>query len=187
MAWVLSIIISWFLADILTGIIHWWQDHYLGSKSKIPIVAEIAHDNDKHHFDPAEIARFTLWENLRISAIVGWPLSAAALLIGAHPIVWLTFFFASFGNLVHRCAHMNKNDLSPTIKALQWSGLFISQEHHIFHHRDWYHMDLVMKEDSMIRWCPMTSWMNPWLDMVGFFPFLGYLLRMVGINKLGSE
>ena len=56
----INIIIELFLgliiADILTGLFHWFEDSYFDYCLNIPILSEIAKDNILHHYYPRAIA-----------------------------------------------------------------------------------------------------------------------------------
>lgn len=178
---IFTIIICWFLADWLTGIIHWWEDRYLTLNSK-GFLKSLAQDNINHHNDPELMGKSTWWENMNTSAPYAWVLVAVVYFLGAPMIVWLTFFFASFGNLVHRFAHVPKNKIPKPVRYLQKWGIFISTKHHNQHHR--YRGKVIDKEDTFEKYCPMTNLMNPILDYFKFFPRLEYLLSKLGIHPI---
>jgi len=176
----MTVVAAWFLADILAGIVHWWEDQYLDGKSRFSFINRISKDNDLHHQDPGFMSKLTLWENLDTTVYIAWPLVLFLFLIGTPTIIWLTLLFASFANLVHRFAHMPNVKHNFIISALQGFGIFISHDHHVKHHNGY--MARIKKEDTTIRWCPMTNWMNPILDKIKFFKFLEFSLRLVGIR-----
>lgn len=182
---VITVIISWFLADILTGFIHWWQDHYLSSNSKLKIFISIAKDNELHHLKPEAMGLLTIWENINTSAPYGLASAMASFYYGFPAVVWLTFFFASFGNLVHRYAHVPRNKVPVFIKWLQKAGIFISPKHHNKHHRSG--STLISKSSSYERFCPMTDWMNPILDSMGFWSSLELVLHLIGIKTVKED
>lgn len=176
----MTIIAAWFLADILAGIVHWWEDQYLDGKSRFSFINRISRDNDLHHEDPAFLGKLSFWENINTTVYVAGPLCIILLLIGAPTICWLTVFFASFANAVHACAHRPYRKSGSIISFLQKTGIFISYSHHDNHH--YVKNGLIRKQDTTIRWCPMTNWMNPYLDYTEFFKFLEFSLKLVGIK-----
>lgn len=177
----LWIITAWFLADILAGIVHWWEDKYLDGKSRFSFINRISADNDLHHEDPHFLSQLSLWQNINTTVYVTGPLCIILILIGAPMICWLTVLFGSFANVIHSYGHVVEWAVPLPIRWLQKSGVFISQVHHRQHHYDnyWY---LIDKQDTTIRWCPMTNWMNPILDYIKFFKFLEFSFRLVGIR-----
>ncbi len=119
------------------------------------------------------MVRNSAWGNIRSTVVVVWPLALALFLAGVPTVIWLAVFFTAFGNLIHRWGHIPRRRLNPVIKMMQSTGLFISHTHHHWHHYD--SQSRVDKVDSRIRYCPMTSWLNPILDRVKFFGFLEYI------------
>jgi len=178
----LSILIAWLLADLITGIVHWFEDKYMDAKSLNFFAADIAEDNDLHHRKPTAMILNSGWENMRSGAIVGWPLAALLFWFGAPLWVWLTPIYASFGNLVHRFAHTPKNQLPRWIRGMQEFGLFISHEQHDQHHRSM--QRLVPKHLAGYKFCPMTDWLNPWLDKFQFWKGLEWMLLQLGLKPI---
>lgn len=173
---VLTVLGAWLLADFLTGIAHWAQDKLLNFEPKNTWLRGVKADNDLHHAKPAAMLRFSWWENINTSAPYGWPLALILALFGVPMLIWLTVFFATFANLVHRFSHVPKGKLNRFLKLMQWTGLFISVDHHKAHHFD--RNGVVRKEDTMIRYCPMTNWLNPALDAVRFWSALEFICRV---------
>lgn len=162
------------LADFLTGLIHWWEDRFLDlPRSKI--LAAIELDNYVHHINPEAMGKLSAWENIKEHAWAGWTLALVSWYLGAPLWLWLAFFFASFGNLVHRWAHVPRSKVPTVVRWIQRTGLMITASHHAGHHREG--RTLVMKDQSYRRFCPMTNWVNPVLDSIGFFPRLERTIR----------
>ena len=174
------ILSCWLLADFLTGLFHWFEDGFLHGSS-IGFLGSIAADNELHHDKPTAMTLSTGWVNMRASAIVAWPLALASWRLGAPMLVWLTLFFASFGNLVHRWSHIPKRQLPFWIRAMQKTGLFISHEHHDAHHRSM--KRLIPKHLAGYKFCPMTNWMNPILDKMKFWDGLEWAFISVGFKR----
>jgi len=177
----LEIILAWFLADIFTGIIHWWEDRYLSIYLK-GFIGQLAYDNFLHHVTPESITHFTVWENIKYSAITGWPLAFVLYLIGAPIFIWLTLLFSTFGNVIHRFAHSPMTALPWWILFMQSLGVFITADHHKDHHYDY--RGKIKKEDTTIKFCVMTNWMNPILDFFEVFVLLEWALEKFGIKRI---
>lgn len=171
----LEILAAWLLADFITGIIHWAQDRLLLKPTRFAFLNRIKADNDLHHSKPAAMTQLSLWGNIDTTAPWAWPLALLCFIIGFPMIVWLTLLFASFGNIVHRFAHMPRGKVPRPIRWMQATGLFITFKHHHAHHFD--DNGVVAKENSTIRFCPMTNWLNPVLDWLGFFPLLERIFK----------
>lgn len=178
------ILASWLLADFITGIVHWYEDRYLTGNSKFIFINGIAEDNKLHHSQPWQLTEFSHWQNINTSAVIAWPICLVLFIAGAPTIVWLSVFFASFANLVHRYAHINQKKVPFLILQMQEIGLFISFEHHLKHHCD--ENGLITGAQTTIRYCPMSNWVNPVLDTIKFFVFLEYLLTLIGVKTNGK-
>lgn len=184
MIFILKILVAWLLADLLTGIFHWFEDQYLDGNCRFKFVNSLARENELHHAKPTAMLTSPAWLNMRDAVVVCWPAALILWLLGAPWIVWLVLFFAGFGNLIHRFAHTPKRQLPRWIRGCQEFGLFISPDHHDDHHRA---MDrLVPKKDAWKAYCPMTDWVNPVLDRIRFWGILESLLARVGIKPIKS-
>lgn len=170
MIFVVTVLSAWLLADFLTGIAHWAQDKVLVKATGIKFLDEIKRDNDRHHSSPGTLLRHTYWENVNTSVPLTIPICLGLIWLGAPQVLWLAVFFASFANIVHRLAHEPKLKLHPAVRWMQDTGLFISYDHHWVHHAD--ADGLIEKQNTTVRYCPMTNWLNPILDRIGFWRLL---------------
>lgn len=166
----MTLLLAWLLADFFAGLVHWAQDTLLDRPSRFKSLDTIRLDNDWHHDKPHELGNYPFHSNIRSAAIIAWPLVLILFLADAPTIIWLSLFFASLGNGIHKYSHVPKRKLHPLVKFMQRTGLFISQYQHGRHH---YSAGKVIgKKDASVCYCPMTSWLNPVLDWFGFFPML---------------
>ncbi|MDP1560887.1 MAG: fatty acid desaturase CarF family protein [Pirellulaceae bacterium] len=177
-----EVLSAWLLADLITGIVHWIQDKYVDHNDSIDFLDSIAEYNELHHQKPTAMIQNSGWTNMQSSFYVSTPVALGAWLIGAPLWLWLACFFCGFGNLVHRWAHLPKRRLNWGIRFMQWTGLFISHEHHDRHHRSM--EGLVPKHLSGYRFCPMTNWVNPVLDSIRFWPSLEHVLSNFGLDTI---
>lgn len=159
-----QVLIAWLLADLVTGAVHWFEDKYLDPTKTLNFLTNVAEDNDLHHR----------------RAAAGWPTAFVLWLIGAPLWLWLAAFFASFGNLIHRWAHMPDRKLPLWIRTMQATGLFITHEHHDTHHRSM--LRLIPKHLAGYRFCPMTNWVNPLVDHIGLWYGLEWLFGRCGLQ-----
>lgn len=167
---------AWMMADFMAGLFHWFEDRVLTDEVKVPWwLKTIQADNGDHHRRPAAMLRFSEWENIKTSVLVSWPLSALCFWAGLH---WmsLAFFFAAFGNLVHRWSHTPASKLPLIVRVVQRSGIFISRASHHKHH--YLGTEVIPKEKTTGDYCVMTSWLNPVLDWLGFWNILN---RICGV------
>ncbi len=178
----LQILIAWFLADFICGIVHWIEDRYMDDGQSLEFARGVATDNILHHDEPTAMCRNTPWENMRSSAIFAWPVAAIAFIVGAPLWLWLGLAFTSVGNLIHRFSHMPKRDLNRFVRAMQELGLFISAKHHATHH---FAMgQKVGKAMANRAYCPMSDWVNPPLDRIKFWWLCEQALKSVGIKPI---
>lgn len=165
----LQIIGAWLLADWMAGLFHWFEDRYLDENQSSQFWHILAAENALHHRKPTAMCMVSRWENIRHTAAVSWPIASVLCLMGAPIWTWLTFVFVAFGNLIHRFSHEPKRKLPKLIRALQYCGLLISHEQHFKHHY-WDDGERVdPKWNASRAYCPMTSWLNPVLDYLGFW------------------
>lgn len=177
-----QLLIAWLLADFITGLVHWFEDKYLEKDKTLNFLSSIAEDNDLHHRKPTAMIQNSGWTNMKSGFVVGTPVAIILWFIGAPLWLWLACFFSGFGNLVHRWSHTPKKQLNSFIRFMQYTGLFISHEHHDSHHRSM--AKLIPKHLSGYRFCPMTNWVNPVLDYIDFWKKLEVLLSSFGLKTI---
>lgn len=180
-----QILIAWLLADFITGIVHWIEDRYMDATHSLEFARGIATDNILHHDEPAAMCKNTPWENMRSAAVFAWPAGFAAWYCGAPLWLWLGLTFSAFGNLIHRFAHLPKRDVPRIIRAMQELGLFISAKHHATHH---YAMgNKTSKANANAAYCPMTDWVNPFIDRLRLWKWLEWALSWIGIKTIDKR
>ena len=171
----LELLAAWLFADFLAGVVHWIEDKVF-VKTTMHILTGVVKDNELHHVKPTAMLSHSWWGNISTGVVIAWPFSLALWLFGAPTVLWLSVFFASFGNLVHRFAHMPRAKVPRLVRILQCTGLFITFKQHAEHHYEG--RLLLSKESAHRRYCPMTTWLNPLLDRVGFFRGLEWLIGL---------
>jgi plasmanylethanolamine desaturase len=124
----LQIILGWYVADLITGIYHFFIDNF--GSSDTPIFGNQIKDFQIHHHKPTEFLKHSNWESLKLP------------LLGSMPLFALAFFYPYFfiplaigiamSQLLHKWAHMSK--VAWPIKVLQTLQLIISPEEHDKHH-----------------------------------------------------
>lgn len=180
-----QIFIAWLLADFITGLVHWFEDKYLDHNKTLNFLTSIAEDNDLHHKKPTAMTQSSGWTNMKSGFVVGTPVAFVLWLLGAPLWLWLACFFAGFGNLIHRWSHIPNRKLHWSIRLMQWTGLFISHEHHDSHHRSM--NKLIPKHLSGYRFCPMTDLVNPVLDKIKFWYILEWVLSRFGFDTIEKK
>ena len=178
----LNIAIAWLFADFLSGIFHWWEDRYLTGKSGVRFIDKIAKDNELHHKSPTELTRHTYWYNINGSIQYSSLIAGILFLLSTHIVLCLGFFFLGFANLVHRFSHETRHRIPSLIRILQWSGVFISPDHHVIHHVDG--RMLVSKKRAHREFCVMSNLLNPLLDKMKLWRRLERLVSLFGYDPI---
>lgn len=166
-----QLLLGWLLADLLTGLVHWWEDRL--AREDMPLVGRwIVAPNRMHHVAPLLFAESSLLKrNLGIWLLTGL-VSGVWLLLGGFSAFWAA---ATLGALVsgevHRLAHVPA-EAGGVIRVLQQVGLVQSPRHHAGHHR--------APSDS--RYCVLTDWLNPALDGLKVWAWLEAGLSRVGLR-----
>lgn len=169
----MTIILAYFIADFISGVVHWAQDKFLNEPYDTPLLEALRLENDLHHARPGAMLKLSPFENLCPSLHFAWLISILFLLADM-PTLGIAFFFASFANLIHRFSHIVFWRLHPAVQWLQRMGVFISQDAHMKHH--WNGFKFIEKKDTTGRYCVMSNLLNPILDGIGFFKFFERIL-----------
>jgi ubiquitin-conjugating enzyme E2 variant len=153
--WVGYILVSWLLADFIAGVFHMLEDVYLDENT--PFLGKlVGGPNKAHHTDPMGFLKGNYWHRNYTTIIPA--LIAALIAYIYYPPLVLTFLFVSQANEIHGWSHQKCNFL---IRAIQETGFLASPRHHLGHHESPY----------QIRYCVMSNFLNPFLDLVYFWDF----------------
>jgi ubiquitin-conjugating enzyme E2 variant len=158
---------AWIAADLLTGVVHWWEDRY--GNPAWPIVGRlVVEPNIRHHADQREFLAGGYWHRNWTTIVPAASLACLALAIGQF---WwaLVAAFATQANEIHGWAHQR---CSRPIRGLQLLGVLSSQEGHANHQRAPFATDF----------CVMTDWLNPILSAVNFWRGLEAAVGILGIR-----
>jgi Lipid desaturase domain len=167
----LQLLLGWLIADLISGFLHWLEDRVLWVG--MPLISKsVVEPNRLHHDKPyAFLSGSFLSRNGTTWMAIGIVAAAWFVLFG-FSYIWLG---AICGGLVvsevHALAHRYKN--YPAIfKVLQEIGLIQSSAHHSGHHR----------RDHDQRYCILTNWINPWLDWIGVWSAMEWILTTIGLE-----
>lgn len=158
--WIGYMIICWLIADLIAGTFHWWEDQY--DVHSIPIVGKlVGGTNADHHANPRRFLSGSYWERNWSNLL---PAITVAMLVTVFaPWCALPFWMVSQANEIHAWSHQRCNRV---IRALQDAELCSSVKHHAQHHVDPYSR----------RYCVMSGWLNPVLDLCGYWMFLEFVI-----------
>ena len=167
----LQIIIGFLLADIVTGVFHWFEDTYLDYCIDTPILNVIAKDNELHHYFPRSIIAYSYLDNIGIPLIITTSVLFMVYLLNKSIFnnnVYLIVSFAFFcimSNVIHRFSHMRECENNGFINFLQKTGIFCSHHHHSLHHTN-------INE----KYCVITEYNNYILDSIHFWRGLEHMI-----------
>lgn len=153
-----ELVLGWLTADLITGAFHWWEDRY--GRLETPFIGPfIVAPNRLHHAEPLAFTKHGFWARNGASMVTA--AVAGGLLWAAFGLsFWLAALVLGGGltNEVHRFAHQ-PSKAPAWVKMLQRTGLLQSPKEHAAHHRP----------PQDVNFCVLTDWLNPGLEMVGFW------------------
>lgn len=181
--WALYILLSWLIADFITGIIHWFQDLYLPLNIENKFLKIMAIENDTHHYLPHHITTQSPFSSIKYPLIYISPLTLLLALLPISILFPLTLFFISIANLVHYYSHERYSKLPTVVKFLQKIGLMAApyRGHYTHHYEAGY---VIPRTKTYSNYCFMSDWLNPILNRIHFFHHLESLLLKLNIVKL---
>jgi len=147
------------LADLISGVLHWWEDTY--GDPKWPVIGPaIIAPNILHHSEPLAFTRSSYWRRNRIVFIIaalfglafwalGWinPLTVTMLIAGAH------------ANEIHVWSHIARRKRPALVRWLQDKHVLLTPQEHWAHHSGAFNK----------RYCTITNLVNPVLDKLRVF------------------
>jgi plasmanylethanolamine desaturase len=166
---------GYFLADAMTGTVHWFCDTFFEETTPVIGRALIAPFRE-HHRDPLAMTRHGFLELTGNSCLALAPLLALVMALGsARPSVALDAFAfaiasaAGATNIFHRWAH----DPSPPPGArwLQRLGMVLTPSRHARHHAP----------PFAAAYCVTSGWMNGVLDRLQVFSRAEIFLASLGL------
>ena len=165
---------GYLVADLLTGLVHWFCDTFFDETTPIIGPGLIAPFRE-HHRDPLLMTRHTFLE-LTGSSFRGLaPLLALFVWRGdmvpafANAFVFALSVGAVSTNLLHRWAH----DPAPPViaRGLQRLGIVLTPERHARHHAPPY----------VAAYCVTTGWMNPLCERLKIWSRAEAVLVAIGV------
>lgn len=161
---------AWLLADLASGVAHWWEDRY--SRPEWPIVGPlISAPNLRHHRKPLAMLDSPAWLRSSTTAPPAAVLGLCLwLLLGSGPWLLACVFLAA-ANEVHAMQH--RPNPGRIVRAAQATGIIQGREAHAAHHRP----------PHLAGYCVLSCWANPILDGLGAWRAAEWLIaRVAGIH-----
>ncbi|MFM8190282.1 MAG: fatty acid desaturase CarF family protein [Pirellula sp.] len=164
---VLSVIMAWPAADLVSGLVHWTADTW-GSE-EFPILGpRFIRPFRVHHTTPTSFLKCNFLDTNGDTCLISIPVLLCFYWIPVHStagVFALTFgvafcIFAIPTNQIHQWAHMPQPPR--WIQILQKTGLILTKEEHARHH----------KLPYSGHYCITNGFCNRWLEAFGFFRFL---------------
>ena len=151
------VVAAWLAADLVTGVVHWWEDRY-GDPSWPIVGRHVIAPNILHHQHQRAMLAGGYWKRNWTTIVPAAAVAAVALACGQRWVA-LVAAFATQANEVHGWAHQR---CCRVIRGLQLLGVLCSPDGHGRHHRAPFATDF----------CVMTDALNPVLSAVGFWRLL---------------
>lgn len=156
------------LSDFFSGFFHWLEDVY--AKPGMPIVHQIAVNNELHHTRPRAFLSNNWWQS-------SWDVGLASLLIvlstwWAGILSWPVVLFAAIttnANQIHKWAHQNSKEKPALISFLQKHHILQTPRHHGKHHSG----------EKNTHYCVITNVLNPILERINFWRHLERLISLL--------
>lgn len=153
-----QLVLGWILADLVTGTFHWWEDRF-GNENWPVLGSWLIAPNRLHHVDPLAFTEHGFLERNAASIVASTAIGLIwALISGPSVLLFVTVAGASISNEVHRYAHQPRAAGS-IIRMLQQIGAMQSPKGHSAHHRP----------PQIANYCVLTDWLNPLLELLGFW------------------
>lgn len=172
-----------FFADLFTATGHWIEDSYVDYCVDIPLVRDIAKDNELHHYFPRSILSYSYLEHISYTLPITLTFTILLYLIKPsifinYPYFILVFFFSSIlANILHRFSHMRDCENGWIVRTLQKCGIICSHEHHSLHHKG-----------INQKYCSITEYSNYILDALSFWYGLEYIIyQLTGLTPTRNK
>lgn len=158
-----------FVADLLTGVVHWWEDAYGNPNWKF-LGRSVIVPNLQHHKTPRAFIRGSYWSRINTSLAFALVLIILCWIFAALNFYTLfIILLAAHGNEFHRFSHQTVKENGKVVTALQSIGILQSRRHHGMHHQSPY----------VHNYCIITNYLNPVLELVRFWAVLEMAIRLL--------
>lgn len=170
---VVQLFLGVLIADILSGVVHWFEDTY--GDPDWPIIGKsIIEPNIVHHDDPLKFTKASFWKRNR--GVIGVLMVVAgifALFGWLNLITITTLIVGALAGETHRWSHLKQNEVPRLVRWLQEVKVLQTAQHHWCHHRRGFNT----------HYCTITNFVNPTLDGLRVFRVIeGTIEGLTGIR-----
>jgi hypothetical protein len=155
----LNILLIILLADFIAGVGHWAENTYC-YKDILPrwLDKSICEPNLMHHVNQADCLQFNFLETVKISTLLSLVPGLICIACGLY-VLGIAILVAPLSAQTHIWTHKKSNIF--IVRLLQDMSILQTAQHHAVHH----------KFPHTCRYCTLTNWLNPILDL-GFWRLL---------------
>lgn len=168
--YILQILFSYLFSDFYLGIYHWLKDSYFSPFT--PLIGKyLIWGSRLHHIKPHYVTEFS--DSYLFFESILWNASwiVPILWYTRMHIFWLaTYFFISINEIVHKYAHLTEMERPILVNLLQKYYVIQSHEEHRLHHLEPYNS----------HYCPLTPYLNFYLEKINFWRNLESLISYFG-------
>ncbi len=161
------LLLTFFLADLVSGLVHWWEDSF--GEPDSPIIGKwIVQPNIQHHVAPAEFLKKNWWQSSWDLFLAGVIICVVAYYTGHFG--WEVVLFSVLSanaNQLHKYGHMAEHKVPWFVRIFIKAKVFQDARHHGRHHSG----------QKNTAYCVITPYLNPVLDKIGFWRGLEKVFR----------
>lgn len=182
--WVVGLvaILGLFVADFVSGVIHWAGDTWGDEQSPV-LGRRFIRPFRFHHAHPLDMLKSHFFTTNGDTALASLPFLVAPFFVPMETqagrltavFLWSVGAWGMWTSQFHQWAHMK----SPprVVRVLQRCGLLLRPDHHRRHH----------KSPFAVNYCITTGWCDPLLTHLRFFPALEWVVtRLTGLQPRGE-
>lgn len=165
----LQVFLLWMLADLITGVVHWWEDAY--GNPNWPIVGKyVIQPNLEHHKKPRALLSGSYWNRINTTVFAVVILIGIFWICGWHSWQMIVcLLFCTQSNEIHAISHRTDKENGKLIVFLQRMCILQRRKTHGWHHKAPYDTNF----------CVMTEFLNPLLNKIRFWIFLEWSIQKI--------
>ena len=160
-----SLLWSVVLADLVSGLVHWFEDVYV--HRNMPLLGKVAEENRLHHDKPRAFLAKSWWQSSWDLLVIGALVLLGAWWLGMLTVsVWVFTVLSVNANQLHKWTHQNSAEKGWLVHSLQKLRVLQTPREHGRHHQG--------AKNS--HYCVITNFVNPVLEKLQFWRRLEWLL-----------